>query len=82
MLNWLKWLIAGKELAELERWRVEWQSYRRWLSEFPDVAETLDNMKAEVDGDALSACHPPCGDGPWTVDVFRERLRKKTPNSN
>lgn len=46
----LKRLIAGKELAELERWRVQWEEHRRWFAEFPSARASLDNMKAEVDG--------------------------------
>ena len=55
MLNWLKWMIAGKELSELERWRVQWQESRRWMAEFPDVATALDHMRAEVAGEAVSS---------------------------
>jgi hypothetical protein len=46
----LKRLIAGNELAELERWRVQWEEHRRWFAEFPSAAAALDHMKAEVDG--------------------------------
>lgn len=79
MSNWLKWLIAGKELAELYRWRVKWEEYRRWLAEFDDVGVVLDNLKAEVNGDGLSASLPPSEPGPWTVDALREMMRKKRP---
>lgn len=77
MMKWLKWLIAGKELQELYRWRVKWQEYRRWLAEFEEVGITLDNMKSEVDGEGLSASYPPGDVGPWTVDALREHLRGK-----
>ncbi|WP_270818316.1 hypothetical protein [Aeromonas sp. Y318-3] len=77
MINWLKWLVAGKEMQELYRWRVKWQEYRRWLAEFDEVGVTLDNLKAEVDGKGLSASHPPGDVGPWTVEALRERLRIK-----
>lgn len=50
MLEFLKWLVARKEMAELERWRVEWHEHRRWLAEFPQVGMALDNMKSEVEG--------------------------------
>lgn len=55
MLNRLKWWIAGKELAELERWRVQWQEHRRWFAEFKSVAVALDHMKSEVDGLPVTA---------------------------
>lgn len=51
MLNWLKWLIAGEEMRELERWRVQWEQHRRWFAEFPDAADALDHMQQEVSGD-------------------------------
>lgn len=50
MLEFLKWLVASKEMAELERWRIEWNEHRRWLAEFPLVGMALDNMKSEVEG--------------------------------
>lgn len=66
MLEWLKWILAEKEMVELERWRVEWRSLRQWLAEFPEVAATLDHMKAEV-----------CGEASMTVSDLRERLRSR-----
>ena len=57
MIKRLKWWIAGKELAELERWRVQWQEHRRWFAEFPSVAAALDHMAAEVDGKPVTAIH-------------------------
>lgn len=79
MLGWLrgrlKWWIAGEELAELHRWRVQWHEYRRWLDEFKEVGEALDSMKANVEGQSLDACLPPTGEGPWTVEGVRARAR-------
>ena len=76
MLSLLKHLIAGKELAELSRWRSTWEEYRRWLAEFPMIGVTLDNFKNEVSGDeSMDACHPPMEKGPWTVDNLRHHLR-------
>lgn len=51
MLNWLKWLIARKEMQELDRWRVQWEVHRRWLAEFRDAADALDHLRQEVSGD-------------------------------
>lgn len=80
MWKWLvwrvKWLVAKDEMEELTRWRVQWQEYRRWLAEFEEVAKALDNMRAEVKGEQLNACHPPSDNGPWTLPVLREAMRK------
>lgn len=46
MIGWLKRLVAGRELDELERWRVECGHTRRWLAEFPDVVSALDHLSA------------------------------------
>lgn len=51
MREWLKWLVARKEMAELSRWNVQWNEHRRWLAEFPDAAMALDHLKEEVTGD-------------------------------
>ena len=51
MREWLKWLVARKEMAELSRWNVQWNEHRRWLAEFPDAAIALDHLKEEVTGD-------------------------------
>ena len=50
MINWLKWMVAGKELKELERWRVQWQRHRQWFAEFEVASVALDHMKCDVDG--------------------------------
>lgn len=50
MKNWLKRLFAGKELDELERWRVMADEQRRWLNEFPDIAMALDSLIADGKG--------------------------------
>ena len=48
MLNWLKWKIAPKEMAELERWHAYWHQHRQWFAEFPDVSAVLDNLHEEA----------------------------------
>lgn len=75
--DWLKWRIAGRELAMLHRYRVAMTQYDQWLAEFPDVRLTLTNLHAEVTGElTLNGCHPPTlGSGPWTVSGLREVLR-------
>ncbi len=82
MREWLKRKIAPKEMAELERWRVEWEEYRRWLAEFELVAVALDNLRAEVEGKALDACHPPGEKGPWIIGGLRDRMRAFASNDS
>lgn len=50
MLDWLKRKIAGRELAELERWRLNWLDTRQWLAEFDDARDALDHLRQKVDG--------------------------------
>ena len=40
------------------------------------IGSTLDNLKAEVSGEGLSASHPPCAQGPRTVEALREHMRR------
>lgn len=81
MLTWLrlrvKWWIAGRELAELQRWQVQWHLYRRWLAEFQDVGEAMDSLQAAAKGEGLNSCLPAHGDGPWSVEALRDRLRTR-----
>jgi hypothetical protein len=66
IINWLKWQIASKEMAELERRKVTYEFHRRWLAEFPDICRVLDRVENEGSGkDTL-------------VDIytFREGIRK------
>lgn len=50
MLRFLKRIVAGKELDELERWRVHWQETRQWLAAFPDAAAALDYLQTRAEG--------------------------------
>lgn len=54
MIRWLRnrlaWLVAEREMAELERWRVECDQVRRWMAEFPDVCTALDHLEAFASG--------------------------------
>ncbi len=54
LLNWLKWRLAPQEMAELERWHVQWHEHRRWFAEFPVTATAMDHLKAEVDCEPVS----------------------------
>lgn len=47
MFNWIKWLIAGKELAELERIKGTIIYHDRWFAEFDDIKLILDNILYE-----------------------------------
>ena len=76
LMRWLAWRVARKEMEELTRWRVQWQEYRRWLAEFEEVSLSLDNMKAEVQGEQLNACYPPPDTGPWTLPALRDVMRR------
>jgi len=72
------WRAGSFDRMEMERWRVRWQEYRRWLaSEHGEIALVLDNLKAEVDGSGRDACWPPGELGPWGVDGLREVLRRR-----
>lgn len=48
--SYIGWIRCQKAEREVERWRVYWHESRRWLAEFPDVADALDHLKAEADG--------------------------------
>jgi hypothetical protein len=69
MLRWLKrkitWAVAGRELAELERWRVECNQMRRWLAEFPDVCDALDHLSRTARG----------YENPEFITVLRDYMR-------
>ena len=57
LIERLKWLVAPKEMEELDRWRIQWHEHRRWFAEFPVAAVTLDHMKATVDGEPITGIH-------------------------
>jgi len=77
MKNFIKRLIAGKELNELNRWKVYWQEYRQWLANYPTIAMTLDNLRNEIDGQKNKNCsHPPTRKGPWDISGLRKHLTR------
>lgn len=55
MLNWLKHLVAGRELAELERWRVECAQAQRWLCEFYEADAALYYLRRAAEGKEASS---------------------------
>jgi hypothetical protein len=78
VLSWLKWKIAGAELARLERWERAWQEHDKWLAlSSPEAELVLRNLKAHVDGKALNVCWPPSKSGPWEISRLREVLRTR-----
>ncbi|KVG33856.1 hypothetical protein [Burkholderia diffusa] len=50
MFEWLKRLVARRELEELDRWRVECVEARRWFAEFPEVSHALDYLAGFAKG--------------------------------
>lgn len=50
MFEWLKRLVAQRELEELDRWRVECVEARRWFAEFPEVTHALDYLASFAKG--------------------------------
>lgn len=70
MLNWLKRLVAGRELAELDRWRVEFEQAERWLAEFPDVAMALGNIRRSIAGNEMF----------YDMPALRDRMRMRRDN--
>ncbi|MBB3258209.1 hypothetical protein F4827_003077 [Paraburkholderia bannensis] len=67
MIGWLKHLIAGRELDELQRWRVEARETQRWLGEFHEVDVALTHLINRATGKVTSF------DLPRTRAALRER---------
>ena len=51
MIRWLKWKIAGRELAELERWQAAAGNAARWMSEFPDATAAIQHIRRVASGE-------------------------------
>ncbi|WP_175683853.1 hypothetical protein [Burkholderia cenocepacia] len=64
MFEWLKRLVARRELEELDRWRVECVEARRWFGEFPEVSHALDYLAGFAKGT-----------GGGRIDQAREKMR-------
>lgn len=67
MINWLKWLVAGKELRALNRYRVACHLAWRWNGRIPNSAETADWIR-QVGEDKRGA----------DIEQFRESLERTT----
>lgn len=63
-MNWLKWLLAGQELAALHRYRKACHLVWRWNGGEQNSAETADWIR-QVGEDQRGA----------DIEQFRERLR-------
>lgn len=50
MLTWLKWLVAGREMETLHRYRTAINQADRWLASFPDAVDTLAHVKSWGEG--------------------------------
>lgn len=78
----LKWLIAGDEMAEVERWRVRCSEYDRWLAAYPDIALVLQNLRGvaqgrlESMGIELNVPWPTDAPGPWGVNALRVKVAR------
>lgn len=64
MGEWLKWLVAGKELRALNRYRKACHLAYRWNGRLPNSAETAEWIQA-VGEDLRGA----------DIEQFRDRLR-------
>ena len=77
MIGWLKerikWWIAGKEMAELNRWRFQHNYYRLCLYDIDPLRETLESLEARVKMQSVNICLPPPAQGPLGVDGLRYR---------
>lgn len=78
----LKWLIAGDEMAEVERWRVRCSEYDRWLAEYPDITLVLQNLRGvaqgrlESMGIELNVPWPTDAPGPWGINALRVKVTR------
>ena len=78
----LKWLIAGDEMAEVERWRVRCSEYDRWLAAYPDIALVLQNLRGvaqgrlESMGIELDVPWPTDAPGPWGINALRVKVAR------
>lgn len=66
LLLQIKYLIAGKDLEELHRYRIATQEAARWLGpDFPEVEKTADWIESRA---KLKGAHH--------ISTFREQLRE------
>lgn len=65
MLERLKWLIAGRELRALERYRVACAEVQRWNAGIPDSANTAQWISGVGEGERA-----------FNIAQFRDYLRR------
>jgi hypothetical protein len=70
MLKWIKRLVAGKELDELARWRINSMAARQFFAEFPDARDALVYVRARASGDFAEDFDMPL---PELRDMMRRR---------
>jgi hypothetical protein len=63
MLQWLKWLVAGKEMAALHRYRTACHLAFRWNGQIRASAETAEWVQQIGEGERG-----------YDIEQFRERL--------
>lgn len=51
MIKWLKWLVAGKEMHQLEIYRVTLDENIRFFSVIPEISLVLDNIRIYAEGE-------------------------------
>lgn len=80
--DWIGQWLFSKELTELNRWKIIVDDYQRFLSEFPEITLTLENLKLQVEDKIdLDSSIPPMIKGPWTVIGLRYTLRNLNKNN-
>lgn len=69
MFKWIKvavkYLVAGPELDELERYRLACGQVERWNSQLPQSARTAEWIRSQASGNTPTPC----------IARFREQLR-------
>lgn len=68
----LKWWIAPKEMAELERWRWATVQADRWLASFPVAVIALDHVRGTAEG----------WEGYNSIETVRDTIRELTEFSD
>jgi len=74
ILNFIKQLISQKELEELARYKVMISQYRQWLSEFPEITATLDNLHGDITGKDF---HGNIFNNLLSITELRQSIRKE-----
>jgi hypothetical protein len=73
---WLLFPRSSAEALRLERYRLHLREYRKWLSEFPDIARVLDNLEAHAEGQEPLNAGTVTGSEHCTVSGLRDQVRR------